>query len=1124
VNKKVTWIIVVLAAAALLGSLACKGGGSGSTARVWEQKVVLPTYLIDKGDTNPRFYNGRVYQGAQGRVYPWPIYERLTDNKVDKTYNALYLENEYIQVSMLPEIGGRIFTGLDKTNNYDFIYKQHVVKPGLIGMLGAWITGGVEWNVFHHHRPTSYLPVDHLIQQNPDGSATAWVGEIEIRQRMKWAIGVTVYPGKSYIEVTFKPFNRTPMIESFLYFANVGVHANDNYQVVFPPSTEWVTQHAKREFAGWPIAHEVYNRVDFSQGVDISWWKNNDKQISYFCWNYEDDFFAGYDHGKEAGTCIVADHNTVPGKKFWEWGSGERGKVWDKVLSEGDGPELELMSGGYSDNEPDYSFIQPYESKVARQYFYPIRKLGKLKNATPEAAVSLEVTDQNVAKIGFNATSKRTGAKALLQAGDQTLLEDAINIDPNTPYNKDLNLPAGVKETDLRVSLLASDGTELVAYKPEPKRGTPMPPAVKAPAAPKDMKTVEELYLAGVRIDQFHHPNWDPIPYWEEALKRDPGESRVNIAVGIVKMRQAKVEEAERYFKTALARVNASYYRPREGEAYYYHGLALKYLGKYAEAYTDLYQATWSEGFTAAAYYELARIDSLRGEFAKALDHLDRSLATNAANVSALDLKAVALRKLGRVEEAAAVAAQASKMDVLDFWSRNELALANSALSRKADAQTALEGLKLLTRDDVQSHLELSLEYGNIGLWDDGLAVLSRLIEQKATHPLIYYYVGYYSEKKGYKAGADQYYLQASKMPPDYCFPFRLEEVGILQAAMASNPKDAMAPYYLGNLLYEKQPAEGIKQWEKAVSLGANFATLHRNLGYGYDLIEKNIPKALASYEKAIECNPKDTRIIYEYDALNEKAQTPPEKRLAFLEKHHETLAADGYWMPLECEARLDVQLGRYDKAIELAKAFHYRRWEGGANVHTSFVDANILRGLELLKAKEYDKALKYMEEAATFPLNMEAAEDFAGGRTCEVFYRTGTVYEAMGNKDKAKEYYEKAVAERQYYDELEVSHYFRGQALKKLGKTAEAEKLFDGLIKQEEADLRNIETSTGLSFFAKFGERDTPEVRKARAHYLIGLGYQGKGAAARARSEYETAARLNINLLWARAMINEVK
>ncbi|UCF44230.1 MAG: DUF5107 domain-containing protein, partial [Planctomycetota bacterium] len=282
----------------VFAGFATAGVSKESSVRIWQEPRVIPTYLIGEPDTNPRFYTGRTYQGAQGRVYPYPMLDVLTDNRQDKTYNAVYLENEYLKISVLPEIGGRLFSALDKTNNYDFIYHQHVVKPALIGMLGAWISGGIEWNFPHHHRPSVYMPIDYVLEEHPDGSSTIWVGEIEIRHRMKWIVGLTLHPGKSYIEATIRPFNRTPFVHTFLCFANVGIHANEEYQVIFPPSTQFATYHTKNQFARWPISQEVFNRIDYTRGVDVSWWKNHPEWTSMFAWNYEDDFFGGYDHGK----------------------------------------------------------------------------------------------------------------------------------------------------------------------------------------------------------------------------------------------------------------------------------------------------------------------------------------------------------------------------------------------------------------------------------------------------------------------------------------------------------------------------------------------------------------------------------------------------------------------------------------------------------------------------------------------------------------------------------------------------------------------------------------------------------------------------------------------------------
>ena len=316
----------------LIGGLLTPLRGFGSEVRMWEEDLVLPTYEVGPPEPNPMFYFGRASQGAEGRVYPYPLYDNLTGTKVDKSYRLVYLENEYLRVGVMPEIGGRIFEGLDKTNGYHFFYRQHVIKPALIGLIGAWISGGVEWNIPHHHRATTFLPVQYRLESNEDGSKTVWVGELEIRHRMRWAVGYTLHPGRSYLEVSVRILNRTPVVNTMLCFANVAVHTNENYQVIFPPSTQFVTHHHKREFTTWPIATTRYGGWDFSEGVDVSWLKNHVAANSMFAWNYTDDFVAGYDHGKRAGTLSVSNHHVVPGKKLWTWGTGPRGRMWDQLL------------------------------------------------------------------------------------------------------------------------------------------------------------------------------------------------------------------------------------------------------------------------------------------------------------------------------------------------------------------------------------------------------------------------------------------------------------------------------------------------------------------------------------------------------------------------------------------------------------------------------------------------------------------------------------------------------------------------------------------------------------------------------------------------------------------------
>ncbi len=1061
------------------------------SVRMWEAPLTMPTYLVGRPDPNPRFYAGRAYQGAQGRVYPYPMRDALTDRCVGKTYRAVYLENEFVKVCILPELGGRVFSALDRTNGYDLIYRQHVVKPALIGLLGAWTSGGIEWNFPHHHRATSFLPVEVTLRENPDGGKTVWVGEIERRHRMKWIAGVTLHPGSSRIETTVKLFNRTPFVHSFLWWANVAVHANPDYQVVFPPATEFATYHAKNQFVHWPVGREVYKGVDYSRGVDLSWWRNHPSPISFFAWNFADDFLAGYDHGKRAGLVHVADHHRVPGKKFWVWGTGPRGRIWDKILTDTDGPYLELMTGAYSDNQPDYSWLQPFEAKVFRQCWYPLREIGAVKQANLAAAVNLEVQDGRI-RVAFNTTSRHEGAAARVRMGQEVLLEEKIRIGPDRPYLKEIPMPAGAKEADLRVELRDAAGKELVAYTPVLKRGAAMPEAVKPPPPPGDIRTVEELYLAGVRLEQFHSPALDPMPYYEEALKRDPGHSGTNTALGIRLCKQGRFREAEKRLRLALDRVTRNFTRPRDGEAWYYLGLVLKLQGKNHAAAEALGKAAWSHAFQAAANHLLAEIDCTRGDFPAAVVHVHRSLAANAWNTPALNLKAAILRRLGRIEESETVAAEVLALDPLNL------------------------------HGGVEYHLERAVSYGNAGLWPEAIQVLSRLVTgDDKKHPMLHYYLGYFHERDGNPDKAAGCYRLAKTLPPAYCFPYRLESVAVLEAAIRADPADPRAPYYLGNLLFERQPREAVKWWERARSLKDDFATVHRNLGLAYARVENDVNKAVASLEKAVACDSRDPRLHYELDVLLEAAGAPPAKRLARLQEHREVIT--GHNDTFSRMIRLLTHVRFYGEAITFLDNNHFRKWEGVGNIHETWVDAHLLRGLERLEAGQTRKAVWDFEEALQYPENLEVARPHHGGRECQVHYFLACALRASGRADRAKAFFDKAAAARPR-GEASTLHYYRARALQETGRGDEARRIFTGLIRVAEKRLAMQEAGGAADYFAKFGRRRSVKSRKARIRHLMGLGYLGLGEKAKAHAEFKKALALDVNHLWAKAYLAGVK
>ena len=377
------------------------GTNKSEPVRCWEEQVVIPTYPVQDADPNPMFLEKRVYQGSSGKVYPNPFTDRVALEKKDQAYRAIMLENEFVQLMILPEIGGRIHAGLDKTNGYDFFYRQHVIKPALVGLLGPWISGGVEFNWPQHHRPSTYMPVHASIEEHADGSCTVWLSEHDPMLRMKGMVGISLSPGKSLVEAKVRLYNRTPLPQTFLWWANVAVRVHDQYQAFFPPDVTFVADHAKRAISSFPVARNSYYGVDYRPGTDISWYKNIPVPTSYMVTESKYDFFGGYDHARKAGLVHTSNHHVAPGKKLWTWGNAEFGYAWDRNLTDEDGPYVELMAGAYTDNQPDFSWLQPYETRTFSQYWYPIQEIGPAKNANKEAAVNLELHAEQRARRGF---------------------------------------------------------------------------------------------------------------------------------------------------------------------------------------------------------------------------------------------------------------------------------------------------------------------------------------------------------------------------------------------------------------------------------------------------------------------------------------------------------------------------------------------------------------------------------------------------------------------------------------------------------------------------------------------------------------------------------------------------
>lgn len=1093
--------------------------------KMWEEETVIPTYPVGEPIKHPMFLEKRVYQGSSGKVYPYPVIDKIYGEKEDRTYRLVWLENDYLKVAIMPELGGRIYRALDKTNGYDFVYYNRVIKPALVGIAGPWIAGGIEFNWPQHHRPSTFLPVEYTLEEGEDGSKTVWVGEIDRMYGTKGMAGFTMYPDKAYLEIRGLVYNRTSMPQTFLWWANPAVAVNEHYKSIFPPDVHAVFDHGKRAVSKFPIATGEYYKVDYSAGVDISYYKNIPVPTSYMVYHSDYDFVGGYDYGKQAGVMHVANHHISPGKKLWTWGTGNFGQVWIDNLTDEDGPYVELMTGVFTDNQPDFAWLMPFESKTFKQYFMPYKEVGEVKNASIDAMVNLDL-DGDRAKISIYTTADYD-VRIVLTAEGRTFLDERVKMPAATAHHTEAAVDPAIEPHKYRVQVLDETGRELVAYSPVPEQPLKTPEPAKAAPPPAEVQTNEELYLIGLHLEQYRHATYDPDPYYLEGLKRDPGDTRINNAYGLLLLRRGLFKESEPYFRRAIERLQERNPNPYDGEPFYNLGLSLTLQGRYDEAVDAYYKAVWNAAWQESGFFALAQLAAMRGDFGEALELASNAIVRNAYHGKARALKCAALRRLGRFTEAARFAEETLEVDRLDFAAYYELAQAQEALGDGSAADATLAKLRELTRGSAHVHLEVSTDYAEAGLWDEASDLLQMVVggaaDSKSVHPMVYYHLGYYSRRRGDEAAARRWYELASNADPDYCFPTRLYSILVLEDAMAVNPADPRAPYYLGNLFYDKKQYErAISLWERARDLDPDFATVHRNLALGYFNKRSDAESALASLEKAFACDPSDARLLFELDQLRKRLGHAPQERLAALERHRELVEErDDLYTEF---VTLHNQLGRHEEALGLLMRRRFYPWEGGeGKVTGQYVLSHVELAKQAIREQRYAEAIDHLKQAQEYPANLGEGK-LPIAEENDIEYWLGVAYRGLGDEKAAVEWFTKAASGRyeltaaMFYNDLRSDLlFYQGLALLALGRGDEAMARFNRLHDYGEQhlfdDVKIDYFAVSLPDFLLF-DQDLNVMNQVHCRYLMGLGYLGRGDLDRAKRELAAAHALDRNHL----------
>ncbi len=572
-------------------------------------------------------------------------------------------------------------------------------------------------------------------------------------------------------------------------------------------------------------------------------------------------------------------------------------------------------------------------------------------------------------------------------------------------------------------------GALLLRYAPGEVIPAPVPTVAEEPPAPSAIPTNEELYLTGLHLSQYRHATRRPELYWQEALRRDPFDARANTALGEWHMQRGEFATAEGLLRKAIQRLTTLNPNPADGRVFYLLGLTLRFMDRPSESYDAFAKAAWSAAWKSPAHYALAQADAAAGRWEVALEHARRSLARDADNLNARNLIALALRALGHHDEAHTMLAETRAMDPLDHWSRH-LALGDVPADNRA-------------------LLDLLWDYVDCGQDQTAIALIKsgNVQSMDGSVPLLHYTLGYLLHRAGRKDEGDHAWQRAAAASPDYCFPHRLEEMIVLQAVTRTVPGDARAPYYLGNLLYDRRRYdEAIDLWQRAATLDATFPTVHRNLGIALFNVRGDADAAIAAFDRAQAADPQDGRILYERDQLWKRTGIAPERRLDELLRHADLVATrDDLSVEL---ATLYNQTGHPEQALSSLLSRNFQPWEGGEGlVLGQFVRARLLLARRAIATEKHTEAIAHLEAALHPPQSIGEARHLLANKS-DIEYTLGAAHAAAGIRAKAEHWWQRASQEAGDFQQMSVlpvsdMTYWRGAALEKLQQPEQADQVF---------------------------------------------------------------------------------
>jgi tetratricopeptide (TPR) repeat protein len=924
-------IRALLCGAFVLGTATSARAQRPDAARVWDSTFAWPSYVEGLPDPNPPFDYFRI-----GRInYPYTIRDNLTDRREAHDWRALYLENAYLRCVVLPDVGGHLYGCTDKVNGEEMFYANPSLKLTQIGYRGAWAAFGVEFNFPVSHNWMTTSPVDFATTENADGSVSAWVGNIDRVTGMQWRVELRLYPGRSVLEQHTTLYNRSDARHRFYWWTNAGVQVTDDSRILYP--MRFTASHGFHDIDTWPVD---------ARGTDNSVVGNHAfGPVSRFSHGSREGYMAVYHPRTESGVVHYSSPTDLPAKKIWSWGRDQNGLNWRKALSDDNSAYVEIQAGVFRDQET-YGFLEPQDELRFTEYWLPIRGLGGLARANPDAALNLTTRmagdRASTVEVRLNVTRPLTNATIVISSPAGPLDSIRRSIDPTeTVVHVFERMPAAGPYT---VTLRDGDGRTVLAHTEDSYDYTPAEeitvgtrPAYTFPPPAEG----SEADVAALGDDHEHNGRLlDALETYEEGLVRFPSSVALHRATGRLLVILGRDAEAVPHLKAALERVSTDY------ESHYYLGQALLATGDTRGARLAWEQSQAYGPWRAASLFQLAGVAAREGDAAAALAHLDTAVVDAPFSVRAGALGIALLRQLGDAQGARARLAAWRRIDPTSAFLRVEearLGTDDPALWRHLAA-------------DPERILDIATDYVRFGLYDDALALLSRDYPRGAgvvtepgmphpsAYPLIAYYRAYVREMLGTDGAADR--RIATRTPTRYAFPKRVMTFAVLRDALRHDPDDATAHFLLGSLhLAGGRADSAMAHWERARTLNPRIPTLHRNMGRTVLASGGPPAQAAALFSAGRAVNADNVDLYFGLDeALTQLDRAAGERADSIL------TYPDRSAMPAKLVyhvARLLASAARFDEADALFLDRFFPSEEGGTDVRTVYLEVKLARAAD---------------------------------------------------------------------------------------------------------------------------------------------------------------------------------